>query len=181
MFRKKTKEKNYLRKKATQRSSVTLTISLIVIAIILMLSYCSPITKAGTVEYKLVTGTKDNTLHFIILNTGGEIVSVDKDYENFISAEDRNLVIDKSLEAEIKAHYSDIKYRVSIRKSEKDEIATYLVSRDVFNKLNVGATVNFEIEGSQRDAIKRLIDERYNAMMKEKINDPRAVLRHNYE
>ena len=180
MLKKKTKETENTRKKLNQRIPIIVAISLIVVIVILGISY-SPIIEKGIVEYKLVTGKNDNKLHIVLLNTGGEIVSVDKDYENFISAEDRNLVIDKSLEAEIKAHYSDIKYRVSIRKSEKDEIATYLVSRDVFNKLNVGATVNFEIEGSQRDAIKRLIDERYNAMMKEKINDPRAVLRHNYE
>ncbi len=180
MLKKKTKETENTRKKLNQRIPIIVAISLIVVIVILGISY-SPIIEKGIVEYKLVTGKNDNKLHIVLLNTGGEIVSVDKDYENFISAEDRNLVIDKSLEAEIKARYSDIKYRVSIRKSEKDEIATYLVSRDVFNKLNVGATVNFEIEGSQRDAIKRLIDERYNAMLKEKINDPRAVLRHNYE
>jgi len=178
--RKNTEEKNYCRKRNNQSIPIVLAISLIAVVVILSISY-SPTVEAGTVEYKLITGTNDNKLHIVLLNTDREIINIDKKYEKFITGENRNLVIDKSLEDEIKARYSDIKYRVSIRKSKKGEIATYLVSRDIFNKLNVGATVNFEIEGSQRDAIKRLIDERYNAMMKEKINDPRAVLHYNYE
>lgn len=179
MFRTKTKKKISLSKKPTQRTSVAVMISLFVIAIIIMLSYCSSITEAGTIEYKLITGTNNNKVHIIMLNTGGGSVSIDKNYENFISAKDRNLVADKALEDAMKSAYSDITYRISIRLCSNNETVTFIASRDIFNKLKVGSIVRFEINRSKRDTIERLVRKRYNETF-DRIENYAPIVQRNY-
>ncbi|UCG91073.1 MAG: hypothetical protein JSV97_08260 [candidate division WOR-3 bacterium] len=164
MLRRETKEKNCVRGETTRRSSVTSTLSLLILAIIIMLSHCSPITEVGTIEYKLITGTSDNELHIIMHNTGREIFSIDNEYKNFISVKGGNLVVDKALEDEIKSAYSNITYRISICLSSNNETVTLTASKDIFNNLKVGSTAKFEINRSKRNTIERLVHERYNEL-----------------
>ncbi len=160
MLRREAKEKNNVREETTRRSSVTSILSLTIIALVIILSYCSPIIEVGIIEYKLITGTNDNKLHIIMHNTGGEIFSRDNKYKNFISAKDGNLVVDKALEDEIKSAYSDITYRISICLSSNNETVTLTASKDIFNNLKVGSTAKFEINRS-RNTIERLVQESY--------------------
>lgn len=161
MLRRKTKEKNYGRGETARRSSVTSMLSLIITALIIMLSYCSPVTEVGTIEYKLITGMNDNKLHVIILDTGREIFSIDNDYKNFISARNGNLVVDKVLEDAIKSAYSDISYRISVCLSSNNETVTLTASKEIFNNLTVGSTAKFEINRSRKHTIERLVHENY--------------------
>ena len=118
--------------------------------------FFSPVIEVSTVDHKAVTGVKALKSYTILLYTPGGIIVKDKNYEKFFS--DRDVIINKSFEDEMQTDYSEIKYLVSIRLLVKNQTLTYFVTRDDFNKLRTGMTVKFEIEGIQRDRIKRLLE-----------------------
>ncbi len=118
--------------------------------------FFSPVIEVGTVDHKAVTGVKAFKSHTILLYTSDGIIIKDWNYKKFFS--DRDVIINKSLEDEMQTDYSDINYLISIRSFVRNQTLAYFVSRDDFNKLRTGMTVQFEIEGFERDRIKRLLE-----------------------
>lgn len=161
MYSKHTGRGDGFEKKDTRR--IALTAAIFVTALLIMLGIIyNPITKVGTVEYKLMTGVSDGKLYIIQASTNGGHAFVDKLSETLTAKEETSLVVGGSAEKETKAHFSDVRYRVSIRQCINDETATYFVTRSLFERLKVGNIVKFEIEKSQKDSIKRLVQDEYN-------------------
>ena len=146
----------------------TTLVLLLIIVCLLAYKFMSPIIVEGVVDHKAVTGVKGDISYTILLNrpadSGLWILVKDKDYEDLFKGE-KDAFISKSAENEMKKEYSVIKYIVSIRLYSKDpinsindgETLAYFVSRDEFNKMEIGDKVKFEVSKSEKCTIKRLI------------------------
>lgn len=99
-----------------------------------------PITAEGFVDHKGVTGEKGDVSYTILFVTDSGIIIKDEDYRGLFASFTQ---VDESLENELKSEYAVIRYLVSIRRG--DETMAYFVSRDDFNKVDVGDVVRYEI------------------------------------
>ena len=99
----------------------------------------------GVVVLKAVTGTQDDTSYTILrigAREGSFFVLKSEEYQEHLPSEGEPLLISDTLESRMKMDYSEITYLVNIRTG--DGQFPYRVSRDMFNRLNVGAIVRFE-------------------------------------
>ena len=156
-----TDKSNGFEKIGTRRIALTAVILVLAFVIILGIVH-SPITKVGSVEYKFVTGVSEGKLYIIHTSSNGGHAFADTLSETLTLAEKTNPVVSGSAEKETGARFSDVRYRVSIRQCSNDETATYFVTKTLFNELRVGDIVIFEIERSQRDSLRRLVQDEHN-------------------
>ena len=138
-----------------------------------MLTACNgpgPIVK-GVVDHKTVTGEMENTSYTILSHKpssddGLWIIVKDNDYEEFFRNQDRDAVINKSVEDEMSLKYDLINYLVSIRLTSQDNVnkldigdtLAYFVNRDDFNKVKIDDEVRFEVSKSVISAIERFLE-----------------------
>ena len=99
----------------------------------------------GLVVLKAVTGVQAGTAYTILrigAREGPLFVLRSEEYLEYLPPEGDPLLISDALESRLKTDYSEITYLVNIR--EGDGQSPYTVSRDMFNRLNVGGTARFE-------------------------------------
>lgn len=140
---------------------------LVVAAVGVAISYYSfsPVVVEGVVDHKAVSGEKGHIVYSIVLNTPEGILVKDKDYEALFLEKDGDLLVNESLENELKTEYSKINYLVSIRLSLEDpvnrvaegEALAYFVSRDDFNEMRIGYKVKFEVARFQSATMEKLL------------------------
>ena len=135
--------------------------ALILIAAVVFISlkgFLSPVIGVGSVLQKTVVGL-DGGESVIILQSNSSGISVEDPSCGQIFPEDsENLQINESLETELKARYPEIRYIVRMRLCTVDEIREYRVSREDFNRLDIGMVAKYEVYRSERDVIKRIIE-----------------------
>jgi len=90
----------------------------------------------------------------------------DNDYEEFFRNQDRDAVINKSVEDEMNLKYDLINYLVSIRLTSQDTVnkldigdtLAYFVNGDDFNKVKIDDEVRFEVSKSVLSTIERFLE-----------------------
>ncbi len=138
------------------------TLVLVALVAMIVLSTHAPRTQAGLVEYKYITGVSDGNVHVLMLNVDGKVVASAAESENDMGFSGKGLVVDGIMENEIMERYNDLEYRASIRSPKTDRSKIFTVSRDIFNTLEIGSTVKFEIDMPRGDKIRKLITEDTN-------------------
>ena len=136
------------------KGGLALKVLIVVAAVLclLVLAYSGRSTAEGIVDHKAITGVKDNTSYTILVNRTGDgeplILLKDKDYEEYFSTGDGNVVVNESLEREVKREYSVVNYFVNV-KVDPEEYGTqpYRASREIFNNIEVGTKVKFRWTG----------------------------------
>ncbi|MEA2075751.1 MAG: hypothetical protein U9O85_08495 [Euryarchaeota archaeon] len=147
-------------------------ISVLAIVIVVLLVYklaFAPVVVEGVVEWKGITGVKDNTHTTILINepVDGEyrILVKDKDYESFFS-DIGNAQVNKSLGDKLKADYLNIYYYVEITVNSSDPVNElekgntygYYVSREDFNKVQIWDNVRYGVSRwSEQPRIKEFL------------------------
>ncbi|AKB24477.1 hypothetical protein MSMTP_1008 [Methanosarcina sp. MTP4] len=134
---------------------------IIFIAAILFISvkgFLSPVVDVGFVLQKEVVGVEEGE-KVIIFRSGFEGVSVqDLACGQLLPGDSENLRINESMETELKTRYPEIEYVVLMRLCVEDEIRECKVSREDFNRLDIGVVAKYEVYRSERNVIKRIIE-----------------------
>ena len=150
-------------------STILLGSALLLLGILTACTGPGPIVE-GVVDHKTVTGEIENTSYIILINRpaddGPWITVEDNEYEEFFLKEDRDAVINKSVEDEMKVKYNTINYLVSIRLTSKDTVnnleagdtLAYFVNRDDFNKVKIDDEVRFEVSKSAPVTIENFLE-----------------------
>jgi hypothetical protein len=141
-------------------STILLGSALLVLSMLTACNGHGPIVE-GVVDHKTVTGEIENTSYTILTNRpssddGLWIIVKDNDYEEFFRNQDRDAVINKSVEDEMNLKYDRINYLVSIRLTSQDTVnkldigdtLAYFVNGDDFNKVKIDDEVRFEVSKS---------------------------------
>ena len=126
------------------------------VAILIILGY-APRVQTGFVEYKLVTGMKDQKLDVLWIDTDGRAVAVAEDVRNDIRYIDDEQKSDEPLEDKILQKYTDIQYRVSVRLCGTDRVHSFILPRDVFNAIETNSIVKFETERPHTYKIRQVV------------------------
>lgn len=146
-------------------------ICIVVIAVLLVYKFAlSPVIVEGVVEWKGITGVKDNTHSTIITNRPSEgkyrILVEDKNYKGFFR-DIGNAEVNESLEDKLKADYSNLNYYVEItvdsidpvNNLEKGNTYGYSVSREDFNRVWIWDKVKYEVSRwSELQGIKKFLE-----------------------
>ena len=133
-------------------------IFLVAILFISFKGFLSPVVDVGFVLQKEVVGVEEEG-RFIVFRSGFEGVSVqDVACGQLLPEGAENLLINESVETELKTRYPEIEYVVLMRLCVEDEIREYRVSREDFNRLDIGVVAKYEVYRSEKDLIKRIIE-----------------------
>ena len=134
---------------------IAVAILIVISALVYELAF-TPVIVEGVVEWKGITGVKDNTHATIINNRPSEgeyrILVRDKEYEGFFR-DIGNAEVNESLEDKLKADYSNLNYYVEITVDSRDPVNNlekgcaygYSVSREDFNRVQVWDKVKYEV------------------------------------
>ena len=135
------------------------TVLLFVLVSSILLVGCSQgSTVEGVVDHKMVEGVKGSTQCSLLLSRTG----VDGTPENSVYDDGfqacfpvrGELVVSEGVENQMKAVYSDFVYHVMVRKSPGDNLDCY-ASREIFNRMRLGATVKFQV--SESSGVPRIV------------------------
>ena len=148
---------------------IAVAILIVISALVYELAF-TPVIVEGVVEWKGITGVKDNTHSTIIKNRPSEgeyrILVRDKNYEGFFR-DIGNAEVNKSLEDKLKADYSNLNYYVEITVDSRDPVNNlergytygYSVSREDFNRVQVWDKVKCEVSRwSELPRIKKFLE-----------------------
>jgi len=134
---------------------IAVAILIVIPALVYELAF-TPVIVEGVVEWKGITGVKDNTHTEIMRNRpiDGEyrILVRDKNYKGFFH-DIGNAEVNESLEDKLKVDYSNLNYYVEITVDSSDPVNNlekgcaygYYVSREDFNKVMIWDKVRYEV------------------------------------
>lgn len=148
---------------------IAVAILIVISALVYELAF-TPVIVEGVVEWKGITGVKDNTHSTIITNRPSEgeyrILVKDKNYEGFFR-DIGNAEVNESLEDKLKADYSNLNYYVEITVDSRDPVNNlekgcaygYSVSREDFNNVQIWDEVRYEVSRwSELPRIKKFLE-----------------------
>ena len=134
---------------------IAVAILIVISALVYELAF-TPVIVEGVIEWKGITGVKDNTHTEIMRNRPSEgkyrILVRDKNYKGFFR-DIGNAEVNESLEDKLKADYSNLNYYVEITVDSRDPVNNlekgcaygYSVSREDFNNVQIWDKVKYEV------------------------------------
>ena len=133
---------------------IAISIAVLLVLVVYLLAF-SPVTITGVVDHKAITGIANQTQYTLVMITPWEVQIIDAYLGDLFQGKGLNLTVDEAFEQEMLNHgYSEIGYQASIRVCSEDPVnhlelgdtMGYLVKRSDFNVLQMGASVEFEVE-----------------------------------
>lgn len=115
-----------------------------------------PMVKAGTLEYRLVGGTREGNFQVILIETADRYVILDSLYREVLVEEDGEL-ISRPKQLRLLEKYQNIEYRAGFSEDSGKMKPTYRVTRELFNSFKFGNPVKYEINKKQRDQLLGII------------------------
>lgn len=115
-----------------------------------------PLIKTGTLEYRMVTGTKDGHFQVILLETSDRFVILDSAYRDILISEDGELV-SRPKQLRLLEKYQNIEYRVGFNEQSSGLKPGYRITRELFNELKFGEPMKYEVNKKQRDSLVEII------------------------
>lgn len=110
----------------------------------------------GTVEYRMVAGTKDGNFQVILLETADRYVILDSAYREVLVSEDGEL-ISRPKQLRLLEKYQNIEYRVGFSEVSSGLKPTYRLAREIFNELHFGALIKYKINKKQKDSLLAIV------------------------
>jgi hypothetical protein len=111
-----------------------------------------PLIQTGRLEYRMVTGIRENHLQVILLETADRFVILDSAYREILISEDGEL-ISRPKQLRLLEKYQNIEYRVGFSEESSGLKPGYRVTREVFNELRFGELMKYEVNKKQRDSL----------------------------
>jgi len=114
-----------------------------------------PVIQTGTLEYRMVTGTKEGHFQVILMETPDRYVILDSAYREVLVSEDGELV-SRAKQLRLLEKYQDIEYRVGFDERSSGLKPGYRVTRELFNELKFGEPMKYQVNKKQRDSLVEL-------------------------
>jgi len=130
---------------------------ILVIVVGLVVVGNAPRVETGIVEYKLVTGKNDKTLHILLINVDRKNITVAEKMKDITHGIYEETSIDQALEDEMIKYYTDIQYKVALRLARNNAFKSFIVTRDVYNAAVTNSAVKFEIERPYSNKVTKVI------------------------
>jgi len=111
-----------------------------------------PAIQTGTLEYRMVAGTKDGHFQIILLETSDRYVILDSAYREVLVSEDGEL-ISRPKQLKLLEKYQNIEYRVGFNEESSGLKPGYRVTRELFNGFKFGELMKYEVNKKQRDSM----------------------------
>ena len=144
----------------TQQNRPLRYLVLIIAAGILIWSFYQelrPHNEVGQMEYRMVTGVKDNALEIIMVETEKQFTVIDSDFKEIFEYNDAE-VVSRPEQLNLLQTYKDLQYRVSMHQYPRNEKAEFRLSRDNFNKMRFNTNIKYEIDRKVRDSITSIVE-----------------------
>jgi hypothetical protein len=128
---------------------------LVVIVALLVWNYFQekkPMVKTGKLEFRMVTGVRDNQLQVILIETSDRYVILDSAYRQVLVSEDGEL-ISRAKQLRMLEKYQDIGYRAGFAEQPSGLKPCYRVTRELFNSLKFGEPLKYEVNKKQKDSL----------------------------
>ena len=120
-----------------KRSLAILLVAVVLISVVGYLAF-KPTRAEGVVDHKTITGARDSMSYTIVTITDTGIIVKDEEFnEDFESS----TTINETLAHRLDSWYDEIHYLISVRTG--DETIAYFVSREDFNKVDIGGRIRF--------------------------------------
>ena len=129
---------------------------ILALAVCLVIIGNAPRAETGIVEYKLVTGRNDQTLHVLLINIDEKNIIIAEKAKDIVGDGSEETSINRSQEREMYKYYRDIQYKVSL-KLPNNAIKSFIVPREVYNAAVTNSTVSFEIERPYSNKVTRIV------------------------
>jgi hypothetical protein len=113
--------------------------------------------ETGIVEYKLVTGKKDQIPHVLLVNMGRKNVAVAEKMKDIVHDEYAETPVDRALEDEMHRYFTDVQYNIVVRLSRDNRLKSFSVPRNVFNAAQTNSTIKYEIATPYSNKITRIV------------------------
>ena len=123
----------------------------------------APRVETGIVEYKLVTGKNDQTLHVLLINMDKKNIIIAEKVKDIAGDGSEETSINRTQEREMYKYYTDIQYKVSLKLQRSNAIKSFVVPRDVYNAAATNSVVKFEIERPFSNKVTRIVTDDKNA------------------
>jgi hypothetical protein len=124
----------------------------------------APRVETGNVEYKLVTGKNDETVHVLLVNMDRRNILVSERMQEIIPADYEQMPVSIALENEMSKYYTGIQYKVILKRSGRSTMKSYVVSREVFNATETNMMVKFETQGLFSNKVTRMVNDDNKAL-----------------
>lgn len=114
-----------------------------------------PLTQTGKLEYRMIGGTRNGNFQVILLETADRYVILDSAYRDVLVTEDGEL-ISRAKQLRLLENYQNIEYRVGFNEESSGLKPTYRVTRELFNQLQFGDPIRYEVNKKQKDSLLEL-------------------------
>lgn len=114
-----------------------------------------PVIQTGTLEYRMVTGTKEGHFQVILMETPDRYVILDSTFREVLVSEDGELV-SRAKQLRLLEKYQNIEYRVGFDERSSGLKPGYRVTRELFNELKFGEPMKYQVNKKQRDSLVEL-------------------------
>jgi len=111
-----------------------------------------PLIHTGTLEYRMVTGTKEGHFQVILLETSDRFVILDSTFKNTLIEEDGEL-LSRPKQLRLLEKYQDIEYRVGFNEEQSGMKPGYRVTRELFNAFAFGQPMKYEVNKKKKDSL----------------------------
>jgi hypothetical protein len=111
-----------------------------------------PLIQTGSLEYRMVGGTKDGHFQVILLENADRYVILDSAFRETLVAEDGEL-ISRPKQLQLLTKYENIEYRAGFNEGSTGNKPAYRVTRELFNGFKFGAPLKYEVSKKQHDSL----------------------------
>jgi hypothetical protein len=111
-----------------------------------------PHIETGTLEYRMVAGTRDGHFQVILLETADRYVILDSAFREALVAEDGEL-ISRPKQLKLLEKYQNIEYRIGTSEESRGFKPGYRVTRELFNQFKFGVPIKYEVNKKQHDTL----------------------------
>jgi len=115
-----------------------------------------PLIHTGTLEYRIVAGTRDGQFQIILIETSDRYVILDSTYREVLISEDGEL-ISRPKQLALMDKYQNIEYRVGFNEEAGGMKPVYRTTRELFNSFRFGEPMTYEVNKKQHDSIVEIV------------------------
>ena len=130
---------------------VALGIALFVV-IFSLIEKSRPVTRTGTLEFRMVAGEVQGQFQIILLETADRYIILDSAFREILTAEDGEL-ISRPKQLRLLEKYNEIEYRAGFSEPREGLKPVYQTSRELFNEFVFGKPFTYKISKERTDSL----------------------------
>jgi len=114
-----------------------------------------PRVETGTLEYRMVTGLKQGIFQVILIETSDRYFILDSTFRETLTPSEGELIT-RPKQLKLMESYQNLEYRIGFKEESSQTSPAYRVTRELFNSVNFGDPIRYEVNKKQKDALIQL-------------------------